>query len=42
MKGMPKPVTESDLRKLNGKVVEVKGVKDKDGKFTVFEIKEAE
>ncbi len=42
MKGMPKPVTESDLRKLNGKAVEVKGVKDKDGKFTVFEIKEAE
>ncbi len=42
MKGMPKPVTESDLRKLNGKTVEIKGVKDKDGKFTVFEIKEAE
>lgn len=36
----PKPVTIEDLKKLSGHNVEVKGIQESDGSFTVFEISE--
>ena len=37
-KDMPQPVTLDDLKKLNGKSVEVKGILEKDGALLVLEI----
>lgn len=37
----PKPVTLEDLKKYSGRKVEVKGIQEMDGSFTVFEIAEA-
>lgn len=36
----PKPVTFDDLKKLSGKQVQVKGIQESDGSFTVFEVTE--
>lgn len=36
----PKPLTFDDLKKLSGKQVQVKGIQESDGSFTVFEVTE--
>ena len=36
----PKPVTMADLKKLKNKKVEIQGIQEKDGTFTVFTITE--